>query len=285
MANRGGRKTEKADALGGGFFLLPHCLLKSAAFRTASPRAIKVLMALLAEHNGFNNGSIGLGRRDLGKFMGNQNHAANSAALYELVERGIVALEKVHLKAKRLAWEYRLTFVPTASGPATNDYLAWRESDAGTRNRGNKGKIPVEDIATPKAVRVENIATGEETSRCEDLNGVHEKAPFFEVDRVAITSTHICNHLSGSEGDQETSPESPLLCRGHLSGAPDADELRGRTLNILEASRRGSQGQLAALAAIRPAALSKYLHERGSLNDGARLRLTLALPKLQAAAG
>ena len=42
---------------------------------------------------------------------------------------------------------------------------------------------------------------------------------------------------------------------------------------------------MAALAAIRPAALSKYLHERGSLNDGARLRLTLALPKLQAAAG
>jgi hypothetical protein len=43
---------------------------------------------------------------------------------------------------------------------------------------------------------------------------------------------------------------------------------------------RGSQGQLAALASIRPAALSKFLRNSGPLNDQARIRLTMALPKV-----
>jgi hypothetical protein len=55
--------------------------------------------------------------------------------------------------------------------------------------------------------------------------------------------------------------------------------LRERVLSVLRSAARGSQGQLAALAAIRPAALSKFLNNSGSLNDQARIRLTLALPR------
>ena len=46
--------------------------------------------------------------------------------------------------------------------------------------------------------------------------------------------------------------------------------------------RQVAQGQLAALASIRPAALSKFLSNGGALNDLARIRLTLALPKIAA---
>src|SRR3954469_2524302 len=119
------RKAERGDARGGGFLLLPHCVLASEAFRTASPRAIKVLLALCAKHNGFNNGSISLGFRELATLVDSRNNAANSKALCQLMERGLVAIERTYPKGQRLANEYRLTFVAAGDAPATNDYLSW----------------------------------------------------------------------------------------------------------------------------------------------------------------
>jgi len=273
----GKRKTERADARGGGFFLLPHCLLASDAFRTASPRAIKVLLALCAKHNGFNNGAIGIGFRELAEIMDSQNHGATGKALCQLMERGLVALERSYPRGQRLANEYRLTFVATADAPATNEYLTWKSGDAGTRKKTSGGKFRAAETSTRSAVRVAKTSTGDETSRCENLNGVHENPPFSGSSPVAVASTHIVQPYGGL-------PASP--CKSHrdtgkpLSSAPDAEGLRERVLSVLDRSARGSQGQLAALASIRPAALSKYLHNGGPLNDAARIRLTMALPRI-----
>jgi hypothetical protein len=283
VSGKGGRKTEKADARGGGFFLLPHCVLGSEAFRTASPRAVKLLIVLCAKHNGFNNGAIGLGFRELAELMDSRNNAANSRALCQLIERGFVALEVDHPRGKRLAREYRLTFVPTADGAATNDYLAWREGDAGTCRKRSQGNFRVEPTETRSAPRVEDTETGEETSRFDNSNGVHAKLPFLGPSRVSVTSTHIGNHLGGSSSSPVQSSKSPCSVNGPLSAAPDPEELRGRVLAVLGETQRGTQGQLAAIAAIRPAALSKYLSGDGSLNDAARIRLTMALPKVATA--
>ena len=271
------RKTQKADSRGGGFFLLPHCLLTSEAFRTASPRAIKVLLALCAKHNGFNNGRIAMGFRDLADWTDCQNHAANSAALGELVGRGFVAVECEHPRAQRLSNEYRLTFMPTEGAAATNDYLHWKRGDAGTVQKRKIGNFRVATIATETTDPVATIATGEETSRCDYHNGVHAKPPFSEGHPVAIVATHI---LQPYEGLPESPSKSPQNGGGPLSSAPDAGVLRQRVASVLGGAARGSQGQLAALAHIRPAALSKFLSGGGSLNDHARIRLTVALPKI-----
>jgi len=277
MSGAGKRKTEKGDARGGAFFLLPQCLLTSEAFRTASPRAIKVLFAFCARHNGFNNGAIGVGFRELAALVNSGNNVANSRALCELMERGLVALERSYPKGQRLANEYRLTFVATGEVPATNDYLNWKAGDAGTRALGRNFRASI--IETRTASRVSVASTGEETSRFDSLNGVDANPPFSGKSPVSVSSTHILNHLS----HRFSSPsKSPFDCGGPLSAAPDPDELRERVLAILDQATRGSQGQLAALAAIRPAALSKFLHTGGSLNDRARIRLTLALPKIGA---
>ena len=282
MSGRGGRKTEKADARGGGFFLLPHCLLNSDAFRTLAPRDVKLLLVLCAKHNGFNNGEIGLGFREMAELMDSRNNAANGRSLCRLMERGFVALETDHPRGKRLAREYRLTFVPTANGEATNDYLEWREGDAGTSRKGNKGNFRVEAIETRSAPRVMDTETGEETSRFGNANGVNAKPPFLGSSRVEATETHIGNHLCGSDGSTDPSSKSLVPVNGPLTAAPDPEELRERVLDVLGCSQRGAQGQLAAIASIRPAALSKYL-SGGNLNDAARLRLTLALPKVATA--
>jgi hypothetical protein len=273
----GKRKTEKGDARGGGFFLLPHCLLTSEAFQTASPRAVKVLLTLCAKHNGFNNGAIGIGFRELAEAMDSHNHGANGKALCQLMERGIVTLERSYPKGQRLANEYRLTFVSTANAPATNDYLSWRRGDAGTRKKAPGGNFRAAETSTRSAVRVATASTGEETSRCENLNGGDENPPFLGSSPVAIASTHI---VQPSGAIPESPRRSPQNTSGPLSAAPDAEGLRERVLSILNTAARGSQGQLAAFASIRPAALSKFLNDCGSLNDQARIRLTMALPKI-----
>jgi hypothetical protein len=273
----GKRKTERGDARGGGFFLLPHCLLASEAFRTASPRAIKVLLALCAKHNGFNNGSISSGFRELAGIIDSGNHAANGKALCELMERGLVALGRSYPKGQRLANEYRLTFVATADTPATNDYLSWKPGDAGTHTTAQGGNFRASIIETRTASRVSVASTGEETSRFDSRNGVDAKPPFSGSSPVSIASTHISKPYGGLSASPS---KSPLNIGGPISAAPDADELRERVLSVLDKATRGSQGQLAALASVRPAALSKFLNAAGSLNDQARIRLTMALPKV-----
>jgi hypothetical protein len=269
----GKRKTERGDARGGGLCLLPLCVLNSEAFRTASPRAIKVLLAICAKHNGSNNGRIGLGFRGLADWCDCQNHAANNQALGELVSRGLLAVECEHPRAQRLSTEYRLTFVATDGTPATNDYRHWQIGDAGTVQKRSVGNFGVAATETGKPASVAITATGGETSRCDYHNGVHAKAPLLSADPVVMAATHIGKPFGGVSA----SPEEPL----QLSAAPDPDELRGRVTVALEAAGRGAQGQLAAYAQIRPAALSKFLRDSGSLNDAARIRLTMALPKIR----
>jgi hypothetical protein len=273
----GKRKAERGDSAGGGFFLLPHRLLASEAFRTASPRAVKVLLALCAKHNGFNNGAIGLGFRELAEMIDSGNHRANGKALCQLMERGLVALGRSYPKGQRLANEYRLTFVQTGDDPATNDYLGWKQGDAGTRKKATGGNFRASKTSTRTAFRVSKTSTGEEISRFENLNGIHENPPFSSSSPVSKTSTHLVKPSGGLSASALVSPQNT---GGPLSAAPDAEGLRVRVLSILDDAARGSQGQLAALAAIRPAALSKFLNNCGPLNDQARLRLTLALPKI-----
>jgi hypothetical protein len=273
----GKRITEKGDARGGGFFLLPHCLLKSEAFRTASPRAIKVLMALCSKHNGFNNGAIGIGFRELAEAVDSQNHKANSKALCQCIERGLVELQRSYPRGQRLANEYRLTFVRTQDGPATNDYLTWQQGDAGTCRKRLGGNLRVGATATRSANPVAIISTVDAISRFDNYNGAHPKPPFSGLSPVEIASTHIFNHPMESPPfpcDSTSSMHKPL------SAAPDPEELRARITATLSNAGRASQGQLAAMAQIHPAALSRFLKHGKPLNDSARLRLTLVLPSI-----
>jgi hypothetical protein len=235
-------------------------------------------MALCEKHNGFNNGAIGLGFRELARMVDCQNHSANSRALCQLIERGLVVMERDHPRGLRLAREYRLTFVPTGETPATNDYLKWEQGDAGTRRKPpGRRNFRVVTASTRGAVSVAAIAAGGEKSRCEGCNEVDAKALLSRPAPVVMGATHIGKPYVG----QPDSPRKSSQNGGDTqSAAPDADELRARVQSLLPSAQRGSQGQLAAIAAIRPAALSKFLHSGGSLNDQSRIRLTVAVAKL-----
>ena len=283
---RAQRKAEKPDARGGTYLLLPHCLLTSAAFRTASPRAVKVLLAICLKHNGFNNGRIAMSARDLAVAVDCQNHAANGEALAECILRGFLALESDFPKGKRLAREYRITFVPTERASATHDYLSWEVGDAGTRAkvsppRGNKRVVatatvePVSVVATATVAKQTVVAT----STAETLNG--ENPPILESASVVATATHIVSQSRPSSAIQSKfRPDSG----GPLSSAPEAEELRARTKALLSNVGRGWQNKLAAQADIPAGTLSKFLNRGAPLDDRARIRLTCAMPRTEAAA-
>jgi hypothetical protein len=287
----GAAKGEKADARGGKYLLLPHCVLKSEAYRTASPRALQALTVLCLRHSGFNNGRIAMSLADLSEGMANQNHAANSRAVGELVARGLIEVTMDRPKGCRLAREYRITFVPTATASATHDYLHWSPGAAGTRQRGNIGNfrpaVSANETGVSIAVSAKDVKLSLAGSADETLE-THANPPFSVEPSFAETAAHIDNHLgaspAGPENDGKTAGGPTAKKSGDvLSAAPPPAELLARCRSYL-AGVAGGQTRLADASGVSKGALSKFLNDKGSLNDRARIAVACALPRLETAA-
>jgi hypothetical protein len=277
-----------ADGRGGRFALLPHCLTASDAYRLASFRAKAIVAVVAARFDGFNNGHICLSARELADALGCQNHRANSTALGECIARGLLVCERPHPRGSRLSPEYRLTWVSSGAAgkvqPATNDYLHWQAGDAGTKPTRNIGKNRPVAIATETSLSVVTTATERKQTvaaiaTAETANDVNP--PFLVEPSVAAIATHIVSHRGGSKTHP---PRSRDIANGPISAAPDAVELRKRMLGVLARLPRGFQGRLAQAASVPPGTLSKFLNHDGPLSEQARIRLTCALPKTEAAA-
>lgn len=297
MSKKHGSRSEKPDARGGKYFLLPHCLVKSEAWRTGSPRMIKAVFVLWGKHNGFNNGKIFLNLQDLAHGMDAQNHKGNSRALAEAEARGIIEETRRYGSGARLAREFRLTFMDTKNVPATHEYLSWRPGDLGTRRKptiGNNGKKRVAETAVETSSFIAETAEGLKLSSAEtaaETSSADAKPPKFPNRPFAETAAHIVSHPKGSESVPSDHEERAggLLSRttasaaGVASAAPSEEELRERSLAFLQQAGRGWQGKLAEQAGIPPGTFSKFLHNRGPLSARARIRLTCAFPKTEAA--
>jgi len=118
-------------------------VMESVAWRHASMRARSILLVLLFHHNGWNNGTLSISVKQIGKALGNQNHAANGQALAELMQLGFVECTSGADHGQAKARTYRITFVSTGEGkrvqPATHDYQSWRPG-AGAKRQFGRGK-------------------------------------------------------------------------------------------------------------------------------------------------
>lgn len=118
----------RADTRGGRWVGIPHAVIKSAAYQHLSLMARAVLVELVLEMNGYNNGRIALSQRQIAARLGNSNFRKISRATAELMEHGLVDVCAEGKWKQRQARQFRLTFVNTTAGsfvPATNDYLNW----------------------------------------------------------------------------------------------------------------------------------------------------------------
>jgi hypothetical protein len=102
--NQKGRSTTER------FVSLPHYMLRSPAWQSLSPVAVKVYVELASLYNGSNNGRLALSARDAAERVGCSKNTA-ARAVVELIKKGFIDLcSRGHFDRKTPhAAEYRLT--------------------------------------------------------------------------------------------------------------------------------------------------------------------------------
>lgn len=109
----------------GQYVPLPYAQLKSEAWRSMSGAALKVYFELHTRYNGGNNGKLTLSYAEAAEALG-MGKATVKRAYEELVEHGLLAMQKEGNWYHRRAHEWRLTTKPMqgAKGkvPATNEW-------------------------------------------------------------------------------------------------------------------------------------------------------------------
>ncbi|MGZ8326637.1 MAG: hypothetical protein ACXWUV_03885 [Allosphingosinicella sp.] len=277
------RAPQRVDARGGTYLQIPHCVVRSEAYRTASLRAKAVLSAIHLSFMGWNNGRLGVTMQEIGHRVGSLNNAANRSAIGELQARGLIAIEKVHPRGARKATEYRLTFVSTGTEkrpiPATHEYLNWLVGDAGT---GKKRPQPIELRRDQRASTIEPEQEASDSNIEQRARArVGERPPA----RRSTVERHIGNHSEPVKPDCITDERwrAAATRAADNPAAPSADELRSRVGVHVDRFGRGAQRRLAAAAGIPETTFSRFFRGDAELSRAARLSLACAIPGVEAA--
>lgn len=187
----------RADTRSGGWGGLPHCVTDSLAYRHLSFCARAVLIEIVREMNGYNNGEIGISQRQLSERLNTSNFKRIGRAIAELMEHGFVDVAVEGQWKERQARQYRLTFVntgkPGSFRPATNDYRDWK-----TPRRGKSGVEPVsaEGIKSAEPVSAEAPIAAEPVSA--GRNGKLPDSPSHPAEPVS--SLIVCHTQSPNGG-------------------------------------------------------------------------------------
>lgn len=173
MRGRGVNNTGRSKAEP--FVRLPIWMLRSEAWRTLSPNAVKLLIDLWSRHNGQNNGEIAYAVRDAEGIGLAKSPAAR--AFEELVERGFLKVRRAStftLKTKEArTWE--LSAEPVGGKATTKDFMRWsaqspqRDRDGGEKSRTQS---PQRDAQSPSGtVRRQTFETKGNQSPQRDRRG------------------------------------------------------------------------------------------------------------------
>lgn len=135
-----------ADTRGGQWIGLPRCVKRSHSYATLSFSARAVLIEILDQFNGFNNGKIVISQAQLMIGLGTTSQHTVKNAVAELMEHGLIDVPFEGEWKQRKAREFRITFINTtranAHVRATNDYLDFN----GVKRRDKKKN----QLAMPK---------------------------------------------------------------------------------------------------------------------------------------
>ena len=158
--NRGRGVDQRGDSKREGqYFGLSYSMAHSAAFRSLSGGALKVLVELRCRFNGGNNGKVFLSYQEASDKLGMSKSTA-ARAFAELKAKGFIRVARPgHFYGRRAA-EWILTDCPHAGHPATRDWQAWRPQRQGK----NKTSVPVrhETVASvPYGYRASGLCSQE----------------------------------------------------------------------------------------------------------------------------
>lgn len=284
----------KVDQAGGrGFLLLPRSLLESEAYQTLSFRAKAALTILHLRFNGFNNGQIALSSRDMAAAL-SKSQAQNLAALQELEEHGIIALETDFPKVQRKAREYRLTFVSSGPErsvrPATNDYLTYTCKKSPARTVRAARSFPARTVrADAKGSALTVRADEAETANLSNLSA--RTVPTHISSHTSAISADPLNTLETAGGHFRAEPIKPQSMTGERwdmavkrarenPSAPDAEPLRAKAADAIARIGRGTQRRIANAAGLSEPVMSKFMRGTTDLDGGQRIRIAQSIPAL-----
>ncbi len=129
---------------------IPHVVMDSEAYRHLTPNARAVLSEIVRKFNGYNNGKIGIGYREIANRLNRSDMHFILPAIIQLIEHGLLDVTAQQSWTDRRVREYRLTFISTGvsghRGNATNEYLSWRPAAESTRKK--KSKMTAVDSTT-----------------------------------------------------------------------------------------------------------------------------------------
>lgn len=113
------------------FVMLPHYVLKSAAYCSLKPGPVSLLVQIVLRYNGSNNGQIGFGRRDACKAINVSDKDTVAKYFRELEEKGLVKATKqggFNMKdpSSRRATEWAITWERLNEQPPTKEFMKWK---------------------------------------------------------------------------------------------------------------------------------------------------------------
>lgn len=261
---KGNSGHQKVDH-GGDFIQIPRRVMRSPAYLSLSCRARSALLVVLDGFTGFNNGKIGLSIKNLGAALGNQNDGANSRAIAELIEHGLLECMSDASHVKSRAREYRVTFIASRAGAATNEWRGW--------TAGNGKKIGAEATAARKRKLAEATAARRKVSTEATAARGTETRRVGGRFRAEATAAHI--------GNQYIPPAAVDLDVGNSSQS--IDELR-TALNAFLATGAASAADVCRAIDLPGGTMSKFRNGRG-LPDAFRGPLHWELGKRGALTG
>lgn len=273
MARNKSKALHRVVIRDGRYIQLPMDLLE-AAMQSVSPRAFKILCAIHAKFNGFNNGRINISMRAIGKATGSDCNASNARAISELINNGFLWIGQDYAKGQRKARGYGLTYMTSGDKGEVPDSREFRKlakikgwkSDTGRRKSGRKSD-------TDRKFRVSESDTVA-TETC----GVSTAGPVSESD------THIYNQIqdnkSQSDNGGKDAQKQGKKPRRPISPADDCrmelHDLRQALRAYLAQPDAIAQCEIAKVIGCAGGTLSKFKNGRG-LPDDYRLPLQMEL--------
>lgn len=111
------------------FVQLYYWIMDTSAYQNLSCGARSLLLELLKEYNGFNNGSVYLSHRDAAKRL-SCNKGTVGSYFADLRDKGFIVITRGHTlgaDGKGEATHYALTMESLDGNPPTNEFKDWKK--------------------------------------------------------------------------------------------------------------------------------------------------------------
>ncbi|BAI72531.1 hypothetical protein AZL_018930 [Azospirillum sp. B510] len=191
------------------FVMLPHYLLKSAAWMTMSPNAKALLIDIWRRHNGVNNGEIAYAVREA-TAIGLSKDQANRA-FDVLIERGFLRVRRessFNVKAREARlWE--LTAERCGDARATKEFITWTEPKEKSRSHRRDTQSRQRDCEATDEIKLPPTVSPARPSGA-------ESAP--PQSRERDTSKY---HMGSLLGTPAPAPAAPVLPLQRSRKTPD----------------------------------------------------------------